>query len=232
VILYDGSCVSAPWRRTALSEGEQTQKNELPEAEAIRRAQQGDAAGFELLYQLHCRRVYAICLRLVRNSSEAEDLTQEAFLLVFRKIGTFRGASAFSTWLHRLTLNVALVHLRKKNPDSASLHDETRQVQETHGPRKEAGNPDPSLTGLVDRVNLERAVAQLTWSCRTVFVLHDIQGFMHREIAQIMNCSVGTSKVRLHRAHTQLRELLRENPAPFPMTSQSSCESGPCSSPY
>jgi RNA polymerase sigma-70 factor, ECF subfamily len=204
----------------------------LPEAEAIRRAQQGDVAAFEHLYQRHCRRVYAICLRLVQNSSEAEDLTQEAFLRVFRKIGTFRGASTFSTWLHRLTLNVALMHLRKKHLHSVSLDEETMRVQKTRGLRNEVGNPDPSLTGLVARVNLERAVAQLTWSCRTVFVLHDIQGFMHREIARIMNCSVGTSKVRLHRARTQLRELLRENLASFPMTSQSSCESGPCSSPY
>src|SRR5260370_2997343 len=82
---------------------------EMNEAQAIFRAQQGDAVAFERLYRLHCRRVYALCLRIVRDPSEAEDLTQEAFLLLFRKIASFRGDSPFSTWLHRIPLNLLLI---------------------------------------------------------------------------------------------------------------------------
>lgn len=88
---------------------------ELTEADAIRQAQRGDAAAFERLYRLHSRRVYSLCLRMVSNPAEAEDLTQEAFLQLFRKIQTFRGESAFSTWLHRLAVNVVLMRLRKKS---------------------------------------------------------------------------------------------------------------------
>src|SRR4029077_20232760 len=93
-----------------------TKQNEgnLTEAEAIARAQEGDAAAFEFLYKAHCRRVYSLCLRMIKNPAEAEDLTQQAFLQLFRKIGTFRGESGFSTWLHRVTVNVVLMHLRRK----------------------------------------------------------------------------------------------------------------------
>ena len=107
------------------------------EAEAIRLAQGGDAAAFEYLYQLHGRRVYALCLRMVGNPSDAEDLMQEAFLQLFRKIGTFRGESAFSTWLHRMTVNVVLMRLRKKSLPVASLEETTEPDEETGGPRKD-----------------------------------------------------------------------------------------------
>jgi RNA polymerase sigma-70 factor (ECF subfamily) len=153
------------------------------EAEAIRRAQAGDAAAFEFLYQMHSRRVYALCLRMVSNPADAEDLAQEAFLQLFRKIGTFRGESAFSTWLHRMTVN---------------------------GPKRDVGAADLRLSGAVDRVNLERSIEQLPPGYKTVFVLHDVQGFEHNEIANIMGCSVGNSKSQLHKARTRLRELLQE----------------------
>jgi len=133
----------------------------LTEAEAIRLAQAGDAAAFEFLYALHGRRVYALCLRMVNNPSDAEDLMQEAFLQLFRKIGTFRGESAFSTWLHRMTVNVVLMRLRKKSLPVASLEETTEPDEETGGPRKDIGAPDLKLSGAVDRVNLERAVEQL-----------------------------------------------------------------------
>jgi RNA polymerase sigma-70 factor, ECF subfamily len=181
------------------------------EAEAIRLAQGGDAAAFEHLYQLHGRRVYALCLRMVGNPSDAEDLMQEAFLQLFRKIGTFRGESAFSTWLHRMTVNVVLMRLRKKTLPAASLEETTEPDEETGGPRKDIGAPDLRLSGAVDRVNLERSIEKLPPGYRTVFVLHDVQGFEHNEIAGIMGCSVGNSKSQLHKARTRLRELLQED---------------------
>ena len=183
----------------------------LTEAEAIRLAQSGDAAAFEFLYQLHSRRVYALCLRMVGNPADAEDLMQEAFLQLFRKIGTFRGESAFSTWLHRMTVNVVLMRLRKKSLPAASLEETTEPDEETGGPRKDIGAPDLGLSGAVDRVNLERSIEKLPPGYRTVFVLHDVQGYEHNEIADIMGCSVGNSKSQLHKARSRLRELLQED---------------------
>ncbi len=182
----------------------------MTEAEAIRLAQHGDGVAFEYLYGLHSRRVYALCLRMVSNPADAEDLAQEAFLQLFRKIGTFRGESAFSTWLHRMTVNVVLMRLRKKSLPATSLEELTEPDEETGGPRKDIGAPDLRLSGAVDRVNLQRSVEKLPPGYRTVFVLHDIQGYEHNEIAEIMDCSVGNSKSQLHKARTRLRELLQE----------------------
>src|SRR5215467_1657484 len=175
------------------------------EAEAIRRAQAGDSTAFEFLYQLHSRRVYALCLRMVGNPADAEDLMQEAFLQLFRKIGTFRGESAFSTWLHRMTVNVVLMRLRKKSLPAASLEETTEPDEETGGPRKDIGAPDLGLSGAVDRVNLERSIEKLPPGYRTVFVLHDVQGYEHNEIADIIGCSLRTSKSKLYHATTLLR---------------------------
>ena len=202
-----GGCVpTGPVARTRPN-----QNAELTEAEAIRRAQQGDASAFERIYQLHNRRVYALCLRMVGNTAEAEDLAQEAFLQLFRKIATFRGESAFSTWLHRLSVNVVLMRLRKKSLAETSLEETTEPDEESGGPRKDIGGPDLRLAGSVDRVNLERAVAQLPPGYRSIFVLHDVQGYEHNEIAAIMNCSIGNSKSQLHKARMRLRELLQED---------------------
>lgn len=182
----------------------------MPEPDAIRLAQQGDAAAFERLYRMHSRRVYALCLRMVGNTAEAEDLAQEAFLQLFRKIHTFRGESAFSTWLHRLAVNVVLMKLRKKSLPETSLEEATEPDEESGGPRKDVGAPDPSLVGSIDRVNLERAIDQLPPGYKQVFVLHDVQGYEHNEIAEIMECSIGNSKSQLHKARMRLRELLQE----------------------
>jgi RNA polymerase sigma-70 factor (ECF subfamily) len=182
----------------------------LTEAEAIRLAQAGNAAAFEFLYQLHGRRVYALCLRMVGNPADAEDLMQEAFLQLFRKIGTFRGESAFSTWLHRMTVNVVLMRLRKKSLPTDSLEETLEPDAENSAPKRDVGAPDLRLTGAVDRVNLERCIEKLPPGYRTVFVLHDVQGYEHNEIADIMGCSVGNSKSQLHKARTRLRELLQE----------------------
>jgi len=165
-----------------------------------------------VLYALHKRRVYSLCLRMTGNPTTAEDLTQEAFLQLFRKIATFRGESAFSTWLHRLSVNVVLMQLRKKGLPVVSL-EETMEPQQEDGPRFEPGAEDPSLRGSVDRVHLERAIAELPAGYRSVFVLHDIEGYEHNEIADMMGCSVGNSKSQLHKARLKMRELLQSQKA-------------------
>jgi RNA polymerase sigma-70 factor (ECF subfamily) len=167
---------------------------------------------FEFLYRLHSRRVYAVCLRMVGNTAEAEDLTQEAFLLLLRKIHTFRGESAFSTWLHRLAVNIVLMRLRKKTPPIDSIEAALDPVDETASPHPASliSAPDLLLEGSIDRINLERCVRRLPVGYRTVFVLHDIQGYEHHEIAEILGRSVGVSKSQLHKARMRLRELLHE----------------------
>jgi RNA polymerase sigma-70 factor (ECF subfamily) len=135
---------------------------------------------------------------------------QEAFLQLFRKISTFRGESAFSTWLHRMTVNVVLMRLRKKALPTDSLEETLDPDAENSGPKKDVGALDLRLSGAVDRVNLDRSIEKLPPGYRTVFVLHDVQGYEHNEIADIMGCSVGNSKSQLHKARTRLRELLQE----------------------
>lgn len=178
--------------------------------EAIRLAQQGDAAAFETIYQLHSRRVYALCLRMIGDPAEAEDLAQEAFLQLFRKIHTFRGESAFSSWLHRLTANIVLMRFRKKRPVPVSLEEMTRPDDEEKRPTFEIGAPDLRLSGLFDRINLRAALEQLPEGYRSMFLLHDVQGYEHNEIARILGCSVGNSKSQLHKARKRLRELLHK----------------------
>jgi RNA polymerase sigma-70 factor (ECF subfamily) len=177
--------------------------------EAIRLAQQGDAAAFETIYQLHSRRVYALCLRMIGDPVEAEDLTQEAFLQLFRKIHTFRGESAFSSWLHRLTANIVLMRFRKKRPAPISLEELTR-TDEKDRPALEIGAPDLRLAGLFDRVNIHAALDQLPHGYKSMFLLHDVHGYEHKEIASMLGCSVGNSKSQLHKARKRLRELLHE----------------------
>ena len=191
-----------------MTEPKQHQSTEPSEAEAIERAKQGDAEAFRLLYDKHKRRVYSLCLRMTANTAEAEDLAQEAFLQLYRKISTFRGDSAFSTWLHRLTVNVVLMHLRKKGLPQVSL-EETLEPSQGEGPRKDIGTRDLHLSGSLDRVGLERAVGELPPGYRLVFVLHDVEGYEHNEIAGMMGCSIGNSKSQLHKARMRLRDLLK-----------------------
>ena len=183
------------------------------EAEAIERAKEGDPDAFSKLYALHKRRVYTLCLRMLGNVSEAEDMTQEAFLHLFRKIGSFRGESAFSTWLHRLTVNLVLMQLRKKGLNLVSARRDHQPLRRRR-PKRDFGSRDQQLAGSVDRVTLERAVSSLPPGYRMVFVLHDVEGFEHNEIASMLECSTGNSKSQLHKARLKLRELLR-NPEQF-----------------
>jgi RNA polymerase sigma-70 factor (ECF subfamily) len=176
------------------------------EEEAIRGCISGDPRAFETIYSLHRRRVYSLCLRMVNNAAEAEDLAQEAFMQLFRKIGTFRGESAFSTWLHRLTVNIVLMHLRKKGLDEISLDQEPEDEEDL--PKKEYGGADLNLIGAVDRVTLEQAIADLPKGYRTIFLLHDVEGYEHNEIADMIGCSIGNSKSQLFKARLKLRAYL------------------------
>jgi RNA polymerase sigma-70 factor (ECF subfamily) len=187
------------------------QQSKLSEAEAIERAKQGDAAAFEALYNLHKRRVYSLCLRMTANTAAAEDLTQEAFLQLFRKIGTFRGESAFSTWLHRMAVNVVLMQLRKKGLPIVPLEENIETEEET--PRKELGADDPRLAGSIDRLQLQRSIASLPPGYRMIFLLHDVEGYEHNEIAEMVGCSIGNSKSQLHKARMKLREILKTSRA-------------------
>ena len=182
-------------------------KKAAPETQLIARAQRGDEEAFAALYDAHKRRVYSLCLRMTSDTAEAEDLSQEAFLQLFRKISTFRGESAFTTWLHLLVVNVVLMHLRKKGLQKVSL-DEVDTSQE-EPVKRDYGDDDRRLLGSVDRISLTRAIEELPPGYRTVFVLHDVEGYEHNEIAQIMNCSIGNSKSQLHKARMKLREWLR-----------------------
>jgi RNA polymerase sigma-70 factor, ECF subfamily len=176
--------------------------------DVLARAQAGDHQAFALVYSLHKRRIYSLCLRMVGNVAEAEDLTQEAFLQLHRKIATFRGDSAFSTWLHRLAINVVLMQLRKKGLSLISL-DEAMEPTPDEGPSRSFGAPDLTLTGAIDRLALERAVADLPTGYRLIFILHDVEGFEHNEIAAMLECSIGNSKSQLHKARLKLRDALR-----------------------
>jgi RNA polymerase sigma-70 factor, ECF subfamily len=193
-----------------LTEPRQQQGAEPSEADLIQRAKLGDAEAFQALYDKHKRRVYSLCLRMTANTAEAEDLAQEAFLQLYRKIATFRGESAFSTWLHRLSVNVVLMHLRKKSLPSVSLEEMT-QGGEEESPKKDFGADDVALTGSIDRMQLQRAVESLPPGYRMIFVLHDIEGYEHNEIAKIAGCSIGNSKSQLHKARIKLRDLLKMN---------------------
>jgi RNA polymerase sigma-70 factor, ECF subfamily len=167
----------------------------------ILRAQQGDLAAFEALYRQHVRRVYALCLRLGGNVALAEELTQEAFVRAWKKLDQFRGESAFSTWLYPLAVNVALAERRSRR--SRDAH--TFLTDDVGAHERPPASVDPGV-----RLDLERAVAGLPAGARAVFVLHDVEGYRHAEIAEITGVTVGTSKAQLHRA----RRLLKERLAP------------------
>ncbi len=181
-----------------------------PLSVTIRLAQQGDAGAFEAIYQQHCRRVYALCLRMLRDPIEAEDLVQDVFVLLFRKINTFRGESAFSTWLHRLAANLVLMRLRRKSPPTVSIEAAADLDDEISSPAIDIGAPDLFLEGAIDRVTLDRCIECLPAGYRAMFVLHDIQGYQHKEIAQMVGRSIGASKSQVHKARMRLRQMLHE----------------------
>lgn len=172
-------------------------------------ATRGNMAAFEELYNRHHRRVYSLCLRMLQNAAEAEDLTQEVFIQLYRKIGSFRGDSAFTTWLHRLTVNQVLMHFRKRTVKFEKTTEEGETpVQIVAGTENQAKMP------IVDKIALESAIAQLPNGYKNVFVLHDVEGYEHEEVAKILGCSVGTSKSQLHKARLKMRKLLQKKSNP------------------
>jgi len=173
---------------------------DLPKASA-----NGDMTAFELLYERHHRRVYSLCLRMVANATEAEDLSQEVFVQLFRKVGSFRGESAFTTWLHRLTVNHVLMHFRKKR---VKLENTTEEGE--IGEMQDIIQAVTDRPRFIDRIALDKAIADLPPGYRTVFVLHDVEGFEHEEVAALLGVSVGTSKSQLHKARLRLRDLINK----------------------
>ena len=172
-------------------------------------AANGNMVAFEEIYKRHHRRVYSICLRMLQNASEAEDLTQDVFIQLYRKIGSFRGDSAFTTWLHRMTVNQVLMHFRKRTVKYEKVTDEGETPDQVV-----TGSVNPAKMQIVDKIALENAISQLPTGYKNVFVLHDVEGFEHEEVARILGCSVGTSKSQLHKARLKLQKLLKKKANP------------------
>ncbi len=180
--------------------------------ELCQRAAAGDLTAFELVYERYHRRTYSLTLRMTNNQTEAEDLTQEVFVQLFRKIGSFRGDSAFSTWLHRLTVNQVLMHFRRRSVKNEKTSEDGEMPEQTV-----TGTANPLRMQVVDRIALKNAIAELPNGYKNVFVLHDIEGYEHEEVARMLQISVGTSKSQLHKARLKLRGLLikeREGSSP------------------
>ncbi|NJM54309.1 MAG: RNA polymerase sigma factor [Blastocatellia bacterium] len=172
-------------------------------------AAKGNMFAFEELYNRHHRRVYSLCLRMLQNTHEAEDLTQEVFIQLYRKIGSFRGDSAFTTWLHRMTVNQVLMHFRKRTVKFEKTTEEGETPEQVV-----IGTGNQDKMPIVDKIALDSAIAQLPDGYRNVFVLHDVEGYEHEEVARILGCSVGTSKSQLHKARLKMRKLLQKKTNP------------------
>lgn len=188
-------------RETPASEGERSRATDHALA---RQAASGDLDSFEEIYRRHAHRVYSVCLRMTGNAAEAEDLAQDVFVHIFHKLGTFRGESALTTWLHRVTVNQVLMHFRKRRSRPESITADGEMPAEV-----ERGTGDPNRIQVIDRITLNEAVAQLPPGYRAVFVLHDVEGYQHEEIARMLGMAVGTSKSQLHKARLKLRSLIR-----------------------
>jgi len=168
------------------------------------RAQQGDADAFTAIFIAYRTRIYSVCLRMTSCAWEAEDLTQEAFLHAFRKLYTFRRDCALSTWLYRIAVNTVLMHFRKKGVGRVSFDESSRR--DTY---LDCGTMDERLFGSLDRIALTRAIGELPRGYRQIFLLHEVAGYQHEEIAALLHCSMGNSKSQLHKAKLRMRKLMR-----------------------
>jgi len=203
------SISSTPINVSAVSVIPRRAENQGDDSEGtfVQRAQRGDEQAFATLFQLHKKRVYSVCLQMTKDVADAEDLTQEAFMQVFRSVNSFRGDSAFSTWLYQVAVNTVLMKLRRrKSPPVLSLDEPVS----TDSPslKREVGKQDPSLSGAIDRIALRRALEELPGGCRQIFDLHEVEGYQHHEIAELLQCSIGNSKSQLHKAKMKMRDLL------------------------
>jgi len=173
-------------------------------ADVVRRAQDGDQDAFSELYAQHKKQVFSICLRMVRSFQLAEDLTQETFLQVHRKLTSFRGDSVFSTWLHRMAVNIVLMHLRKRALNAVSLDQLLATFPDGNTTRR-LGKRDLTQAGVIDRLAIEQVIDTMAPGYRSIFILHDMHGFDHGEIASMLNCSSGNTKSQLHKARRVIR---------------------------
>jgi RNA polymerase sigma-70 factor (ECF subfamily) len=200
------TCVISATETNLIPARDEAERN-TSERNLVQMAKDGDEQAFAALFHLHRKRVYAVCLQMTKDVADAEDLTQEAFLQVFRSVSSFRGDSAFSTWLYRVAVNTVLMKLRRrKSPPLLSLDEPVSP--ESPSLTRDVGQSDPRLSGTVDRIALRRAMEELPDGCRQIFDLHEVEGYQHHEIAQMLECSVGNSKSQLHKAKTKLRDLL------------------------
>ena len=162
-----------------------------------------DQQTFHELYQKYHERVHSICFRMTKNASESEDLTQDVFILLFQTVGSFRGESAFTTWLYRLTVNLVLMHFRKRKRRLDQINERGELLAYIV-----PGSEDPRRNRIVDRILLSEVITKLPEGYRQAIILHDIQGLQHKEIAAAKGRSVGTSKSQLHKGRAMLRELI------------------------
>jgi RNA polymerase sigma-70 factor (ECF subfamily) len=177
-------------------------------SDLIRRAQQGDSDAFAALFHAHKARIFSLCLHMTNDAADAEDLAQDAFLHVFRKLSTFRGDSALSTWLYRIAVNTVLMRFRKKSPCHVSLDAPYSSHEDGKPMRRQYGTRDGRVETCVTRVALTRAISELPEGYRRIFLLHEVEGYEHGEIAELLGCSVGTSKSQLHKAKMRMRNFL------------------------
>jgi len=174
------------------------------EQDLVSRCRKGDLGAFEELYRRHAGRLYGLACDMVGNPTDGEDLLQEIFLQAHRKLGSFKGESALATWLYRLAMNVCLDHLRSRG---ARMSQATDSFDDESGPEPPAAPDEATL--VVDRIDLERAIAELPEGSRAAFLLHDVEGLEHAEVAAILNIAEGTSKSQVHKARRRLRARLR-----------------------
>lgn len=178
------------------------------DARMVEAAQRGDLEAMTWIYERYRRRIYNLCLRMLRDQADAEDLAQDVFVQLFRKLSTFRGESAFSTWLHRLAVNMVLMDLRSRNSKRYSLVPIETANEEDDSLYEQLGREDEGLRSSLDRITILDAMESLPPGYRMVFLLHDVHGYEHQEIAEILSCSVGNCKSQLHKARLKMRRLV------------------------
>jgi RNA polymerase sigma-70 factor (ECF subfamily) len=173
--------------------------------EIVHRCRRGDVGAFEELYKRYGSRLYTVAYRMTGSAADAEDLVQDIFLQVYRRLDTFRGEAALGTWLHRLAVNACLDFVRSKHGRRQRVTDSAEDLDALEAPAAGPWRPDAAL----DRMDLERAIAQLPPSYRRAFLLHDVEGLEHHEIGATLGIAEGTSKSLVFKARTRLRSLLR-----------------------
>ena len=194
-MVWQPSAASGPSKRSA--------DVRAADLDLVRRCKLGEAAAYEEMYRAHAARLYSLLLRMLGGSDDAEDLLQEVFMHAYRKLDGFRGDSSLGTWLYRLAVNQCLDFLRGRQ---SKMSRTTDSFDDEHVAEPVA--PSPVVPAAVSRIDLERAIGRLPEGCRLAFVLHDVEGFAHHEVAELLGISEGTSKSQVHKARLKLRGIL------------------------